>query len=143
MSRRFLVSLVMFAAMHPALALAQQCVPGAPLTPEQTARRRDGVRLARTVNNLEANQPGARNKKFLTQAELASSPFAAQATGPQADFLRQLDFTPGREVMAGWTLTLDVTAEGYWFMVRDKSDPCGFTLVSNQAGLIFEAQPLR
>jgi hypothetical protein len=45
--------------------------------------------------------------------------------------------------MPGWTRTLDVTAEGYWFMIRDKSDACGFTLVSNQPGLIFEAQPLR
>lgn len=122
---------------------AQPCTPGAPATPEQSARRREGVRIARTINNLEANQPGARSRKFIAQADLATSPFAAQATGAQADFLRQLDFTPGKEIMPGWTLTLDVTAEGYWFMIRDKSDPCGFTLVSNQAGLIFEAQPLR
>ena len=124
-------------------ASAQQCVPGTAPSPEQTARRAEGVRIARTVNNLEANQPGARDKKFLAQANLGTSPFASQATGPQADFLRQLDFTPGKEVMPSWTLTLDVTADGYWFMVRDKSDPCGFTLVSNQTGLIFTAQPLR
>jgi hypothetical protein len=59
------------------------------------ARRREGVRLARTINNLEVNQPGAKSKKFLAQADLSTSAFAAQATGPQADFLRQLDFTHG------------------------------------------------
>ena len=71
------------------------------------------------------------------------SAFAAQQSGPAAERLRQLDFTPGKELTSGWTLTLDVTAEGYWFMLRDTPDPCGYTLISNQSGLIFVAQPLR
>ena len=121
----------------------QSCSAGAAPSQEQMARRRDGVRVARTINNLEANQPGAKNRKFLAQAELPASPFASAQTGAQAEFFRQLDFTPGKEVMPGWTLTLDVTADGYWFLLRDKSDPCGFSLVSNHTGLIFEAQPLR
>lgn len=45
--------------------------------------------------------------------------------------------------MPGWTLTLDLTPQGYWFMIKDKTDPCGFAFVSNQDGLIFEAQPIR
>src|SRR5215831_3123983 len=32
------------------------CVPGAAPAPEQTARRQDGVRAARTINNLETKQ---------------------------------------------------------------------------------------
>ena len=80
---------------------------------------------------------------FVAQADLAARVSASKPSGAQADFLRQLDLTPGKEVLPGWTLTLDVTREGYWFMLRDKADPCGYTLVSNQAGLIFEAQPLR
>ena len=142
MSKRVFLCLVAM-VLTPASALAQPCTPGAAPSPEQLARRREGVRLARTINNLQANQPGAKSGAFLAQPDLSTSPFASQATGAQADFLRQLDFTPGKEVMPGWTLTLDVTARGYWFMVRDKSDACGFTLVSNQQGLIFEGQPLR
>ncbi len=45
--------------------------------------------------------------------------------------------------MPGRQLVLDVTADGYWFMVKDKTDPCGFAFISNQNGLIFEAQPIR
>ncbi|HET7698571.1 MAG TPA: hypothetical protein VFK57_22840 [Vicinamibacterales bacterium] len=131
------------AVLHVSAAGAQQCVPGATLTPEQVARRQEGVRAARTINNLEANQPGSASKKYLSQGELPSSPFAATQTGAAAAFLEKLNFAPGAELMPGWELTLDVTATGYWFSIRDKTDPCGFTLISNHNGLILQAQPLR
>jgi hypothetical protein len=133
-------ALVLFAA---ASALAQECVPGAAPTPEQQARRKQGLQATRTINNLEANQPGSATKTYLRQAELPSSPFVARETGPSAEFMKKLNFTPGEELMPGWQLTLDVTAEGYWFMLKDKTDSCGFAFVSNQSGLIFEAQPIR
>ena len=37
----------------------------------------------------------------------------------------------------------DVTERGYWFMIKDKIDPCGFAYVSNQVGVIFNAEPIR
>ena len=40
-------------------------------------------------------------------------------------------------------LTLDVTTQGYWFMIKDKVDPCGFAYVSNQVGVILHAEPIR
>ena len=124
-------------------ALAQPCIPGAPLTPEQQARRKEGVRLTRSINNLEANQPGSRTKTYLRQEELGSSEFAKRATGATAELFGKLNFTPGEELAPGWLLTLDVTADGYWFMLKDKTDPCGFAYISNHDGLIYEAQPLR
>ena len=42
-----------------------------------------------------------------------------------------------------WKLTLDVTESGYWFMIKDTADPCGFAFISNQAGVIFSAEPIR
>jgi hypothetical protein len=48
-----------------------------------------------------------------------------------------------REVIPGWQLTLDKTERGYWFMIKDKTDPCGFAYVSNQQGTIFTAEPIR
>jgi len=47
------------------------------------------------------------------------------------------------EIVPGWQLTLNKTENGYWFMIKDKTDPCGFTLISNQAGLIYNAEPMR
>ena len=50
-------------AMLPAaLAQAQECGISANPTPEQLARRKDALRATRTVNTLEANQPGSARK---------------------------------------------------------------------------------
>ena len=119
------------------------CVPGATPSAEQQARRRDGVRLARLVNTAEANQPGATAKKFLRQEELSSTPFVQKRIEAQDAFVKSLNFTTGEEVLPGWELKRDVTDQGYWFMVRDKTDPCGFAFVSNQNGLIYTAEPIR
>ena len=37
----------------------QQCLHGPNETPQQQARRREALTATRTVNNLQANQPGA------------------------------------------------------------------------------------
>lgn len=97
----------------------------------------------RTINNLEANQPGSRTRTYLRQVDLPTSPFAAKQTGPAAELLTKLNFSPDQELLPGWQLTLDVTADGYWFMLKDKTDPCGFAFVSNQGGLIYTAEPIR
>jgi len=119
-------------------AFAQQCLHGNAETPEQAARRKEALQVTRTVNNLEANQPGARSGKFLAQQELMSSPFAANSqTAKSLNFALDSDVTPG------WQLTLSLTSDGYWFMVKDKTDPCGFAYISNQNGVIFNSEPIR
>jgi hypothetical protein len=45
--------------------------------------------------------------------------------------------------MPGWELKLDVTQDGYWFLIKDKTDPCGFAFISNTSGLIYTAEPIR
>jgi hypothetical protein len=119
-------------------AFAQECLHGTTETPDQAARRKEALTAARNVNNLEANQPGARTGVFLRHAELASSPFAAREGS-----VKKLSLTPGADLLPGWQLTLDVTADGYWFMVKDKTDPCGFAYISNHNGVIFNSEPIR
>lgn len=119
------------------------CEPNATPTAEQQARRRDGVRLARLVNTAEANQPGAASKQYLRQEELATSPYVHKRMEGQDAFVTSLNFKAGEEVMPGWELKLDVTNDGYWFMVKDKTDACGFAYISNQNGLIYTAEPIR
>jgi hypothetical protein len=119
---------------------AQQCLHGQNETPDQQARRRAAVQAARAVNTLQANQPGAASGAYLRHDQLTSSPFAAKQT---SDFFKSLNVTPGEELLPGWELKLDVTQDGYWFMIKDKTDPCGFAFISNTAGIIYTAEPIR
>lgn len=54
-----------------------------------------------------------------------------------------LIFDPAAEVIPGWQLTLNKTEKGYWFMIKDKADPCHFAYISNEAGIIYRAEPIR
>ncbi len=116
-------------------ALAQQCLHGADETPGEVARKREAVTAARLVNTLQANQPGAATGRYLSHADLAgvSSPRVPPA----------MRLAPGEDIVAGWRLTLDFTAKWYWFAIKDTTDPCGFAFVSNEGGVILQAQPLR
>lgn len=119
---------------------AQTCLHGANETAEQKTRRQDALRATRQINTLQANRPEAREWKFLGQEEMATW---------YADVVKQkgipnpLIFDPAAEVIPGWQLTLNKTEKGYWFMIKDKADPCGFAFISNQAGIIYTAEPIR
>jgi hypothetical protein len=115
-------------------SLAQQCLHGEGETPEQTARRREALNAARLVNTLQANQPGVSSGRYLSHAELAGA-----APGLPAS----IRLAPGQDIATGWRLTLDVTPKGYWFAIKDTTDPCAFTFVSNEAGVILRAEPIR
>jgi hypothetical protein len=138
MARMILVALLSLFLPH--VAFAQQCLHGADESAEQKARRVQAVGATRQVNNLQANRPDARNGVYLDQAEI-SSPYMEQAkkSGAAAPY----NFEPEAEVLPGWQLTLNKTENGYWFMIKDKTDPCGFALISNQSGLIYLAEPMR
>ncbi|MGH8639549.1 MAG: hypothetical protein ACREUZ_20645 [Burkholderiales bacterium] len=118
----------------------QKCLHGPDSGPEQQARRREALGATRNVNNMQANQPAARGNRYLRHEDLATSPFATKQTSPA---FKKLNLTPGEEILPGWQLTLDVSDDGYWFMIKDKTDPCGFAFISNNVGIIYTAEPLQ
>lgn len=123
-------------------AVAQQpCLHDANETPEQTQRRQQALGAARLVNTIQANQPGAPTKAFFTHDQLETAPYLAVARTKGT--LQPMNFKPGAEIIPGWKLTLDTTRDGYWFMIKDTTDPCGFTWIGNQDGLIYKAEHLR
>jgi hypothetical protein len=122
-------------------ALAQQCLHDASETPEQVQRRQQALGAARMVNTIQANQPGAATKVYFTHDQLETAPYLASARTKGT--LQPMNFKPGAEILPGWKLTLDTTRDGYWFMIKDTTDPCGFTWISNQNGLIYKAEHLR
>ena len=120
-------------------AYAQQCLHGAGETTEQQGRRRQALNAARAVNTIQANRPDRATRQYLRQIELGSSTYALSHRDTVASF----DFSPGQEVLPGWELRLELTEAGYWFMIRDKTDLCGFAYISNEHGLIYNAEPIR
>ena len=121
-------------------AVAQTCLhtSGAE-TADQQARRRAALAATRTINNVQFNRPEARQNVFLRHEDLASAPFAAKLPSAAAPIV----LTPGQDIVPGWRLKLDVVSGGYWFSITDTTDPCGFTFISNNSGLIYTAEPLR
>ena len=141
--RRIVMLAFVFLTGSVVSANAQQCLHGAGETPDQAVRRREALGATRTINNIQANQPGSANKVYLRHADLVNSPFAVKMRDSANQTAKRISLNPDEEILAGWKLTLDVTEQGYWFMIKDTSDPCGFAYVSNQAGLIFSAEPIR
>jgi hypothetical protein len=124
-------------------AYAQECLHGADETANQAARKRAALTATRNINNIQANQPGAANGQYLRHDQLSSSPFAVKMRDSNSDIVKRMSLEPGTDVLPDWQLTLDVTERGYWFMIKDKSDPCSFAYMSNQQGVIFRSEPIR
>lgn len=124
-------------------AAAQTCLHGASETPDQRQRRQAALTAARTINNIQHNRPEAKQRAFLRHDELGSASFAEKLKASSNPVLQQLVLAPNQDIVPGWRLTLDVAKNGYWFGITDTTDPCQFTFISNQSGLIYTAEPLR
>jgi hypothetical protein len=143
MRRQLAAFVVVSVGLGAGTAYAQECLHGPTETAEQAARRREALTATRNINNIQANQPGASQGLYLRHEELASSPYALEMRKSTSAAVKRISLNPGTDILPDWELTLDVTRDGYWFMIRDKTDPCGFRYVSNQAGVIFNAEPIR
>jgi hypothetical protein len=105
-------------------ANAQQqpvCLYGVTATPADAARRRDAIRVMRTINTAQA-QAFQTNQTYLNFRNLTDMGLSGRPAG----FLTQL------------------TVEGstYAVLVRDTADPCRYTLFSDQEGVIYLGAPL-
>jgi hypothetical protein len=97
------------------------CLHGAGETPADAARRQNAVRVMRAINTAQA-QAFATNQAYRNFRELTASGLPPRPAG----FLTQL------------------TVEGstYALLLRDATDPCRYTLFSDQEGRIYVGSPL-
>ena len=103
-----------------ASTLAQQptpttCLHGPNESPDQRERRVAAVRVARVINTAEAN--GRTPYRPLLMLNVA--------------------------VPEGWNADLTTDGMAYAFSVKDATDPCGFTLFSDEDGVIYVGEALR
>ena len=108
-------------------AFAQQCLHGANETTDQATRRREALTATRTVNNIQFNRPGAPNRQFFRHEELARSPYALRTGEAASETVKRMSLSPETEILPGCKLILDVTQNDYRFMIKDTTDPCGFS----------------
>ena len=111
----FLVVAVAFAA--PSFG---QCLHGQDEVAAQKARRQAALGFVRAVNTAENNEGMYKAKKYLPFEEL----------------------TLERRIVEGFELQFTTDGKGYSFLLRDKTDPCGFTFSSNEHGIIFQGYPI-
>ena len=119
---------------------AQDCLHSSSPAPEQQARKRAALSATRQVNTLQANGAVKKGGTYLSQLEMAEAYKAYAKARPNAP---ALVFERSGEIVPGWQLTFDRTDSGYWFMIRDRTDPCGFAYISNENGVIYTAEPIR
>jgi hypothetical protein len=134
---------------------AQNCLHEGSESAEQQSRRRLAIAAARAINTLQhrsrsLEKGGVKltaSPTFQTLMQLSTLPsnqIPQVGTPPM-----QLSFAPNTDLIPGWRLKLELTTgsesrgQGYWFVISDTTDPCGFSIFSNNDGVIFNATPLR
>lgn len=142
MGKRVAVFVGLCCALAIGTSYGQECLHGANENPEQAGRRREALLATRTINTIQANQPGASKGSYLRQDQLAGSAYWLKMRESGMDTVKRISLEPRTDILQNWELTLDVSPTGYWFVIRDRADPCGFSYISNQAGLIFRAEPI-
>jgi hypothetical protein len=142
MLKRTIAITIILSAMSVS-AYAQQCLHGQNEAADQMARRREALTATRTINNIQFNQPGSLQRSFFRHEQLAQSPMGKTMPTSTNELARRILLSPDSDILPGWKLTLDVSENGYWFMIKDTTDSCGFTYISNHDGLIYTAEHLR
>lgn len=106
----------------------------------QTSRdsRQTGVNVVRLINTAEMNYKHAHGN-FATWDELLRSG-EISAFEERVRQFQGLKLSSGPEVVPGWLLNLVTAADGqgYELSLRNLPDKCGFSLFSDQRGIIYQ-----
>ena len=101
------------------MAAQPVCLHGTGEIPEQAARRKQALSLAREIHNQQ-------HKAFQSAKAYLPAEKLAEQTVPD-----------------GFEMKLITDGKGYAFSVVDKSDPCKFGYFSNDAALIYRGEVTR
>ena len=153
MVRNFVPTMLAFLALS-GTGFAQTCLHEGAESPEQQARRQLAISAARAINTLQHRSRKIEKGDLkltmspvfqaMQQLSLLPKDQVPQIGNPPVP----LSFATDADMIPGWRLKLELTtirgvSQGYWFIIRDTTDPCGFSIVSNNDGIIFSANPLR
>ena len=134
MKSLYLAVLLLAATAAPTLA---QCE-----IPE--ARRTEAISLARLVNAVIANERRPRADRYPAWEELGNLPGVIARrgmSGPMGDLTRRVQWGSD-EPLPGWRMHYVSGAHGYAFSLTDIMGGCGYTIMSDDRGVVVEGSPL-
>jgi hypothetical protein len=126
-----LAALTTLPARVPAPQAGAACLHFGQESPAQRDRSVAALGATRAINTAQSEY-SAKNKAYASRQELVGYLDGAR-----------YNLAETAEIAPGFKLTLDTTQKGYWFSITDITDPCKFSYISNQNGVIFAAQPIR
>src|SRR5262245_17426499 len=74
----------------PARPAARQCLHGTGEAAAQSTRRMEGLTATRTINNIQANRPEAKDGSYLRQDQLAAAPYALGMKDSKSEVVRRM-----------------------------------------------------
>jgi hypothetical protein len=104
----------------PATVPQAACLHGSDETAAERARRRDAVQLVRAINTGQARSRAA-----------------------EQSYRRLIDLPNLPAAPVGFVVQMAAERDSYVVAMKDTTDPCGFALFSDHAGLIYSGTPLR
>lgn len=140
---RILVALCA-AALTAANAQARTCLHDDGESAAERQRRLDAMQAVQLLNNAQAAAVAAPGGRFRALFELAQSAVIASARsdgGTLGRVARAMNWG-GADLLPGWRLNLVVTDDSYALTLRDVRDVCGFTLSSEDDGVIVQGYPV-
>jgi len=138
------VAIVLFGL--PFSARSQQHASGSPQDQERL-RHQFAVGLLRIINTAEV-EPKAKQGSYVSWDVLrTTTDFSQYLTRSASQIGLQLNSRPGPapEILSGWSLRLDVTADGkgYDLLLEDLTDKsCGYAAVTDERGVIRQSKAI-
>jgi hypothetical protein len=141
-------SALVLALSMSALASAQTpqsgCLHQVPETRPERIRREEALQATRLINNVTSQGTRFGARRYLSWSEIADSgalPGLRSDGGPMGELVRKIRWgTP--EPLPGWNIHFVTSGDAYAFSLRDIRDPCGFTYLSDESGVIWEGRPI-
>jgi hypothetical protein len=142
MKRMLLAAALVVGSWTVALAQTPQagCLHQESETPPERARRVEALQAVRLINTVTARPFSPR--RYQTWSEIANSGAVGTLRtdgGLLGQLARKIRWgTP--EPLPGWNIHFVSSEDAYAFTLRDVRDPCGFSYVSDESGVILEGR---
>jgi hypothetical protein len=116
---------------------SQECLHGTDESAENAGKRQHFVRIVRVINIVQKEQWEATGR-YLTRHDMAVKETLRSRDGDSV--VEGLVFDGADEFI---DLRLTTDPNSYTLSLKDKADPCGFALSTDQSGVIYRAEPVR